>query len=163
MEMWKASKEIVDQVQGLIKKHHPDLAIVMDEIAVIFRETAAKRGGRVILGKTSKASPLIANGILSDAPWKFIIELPADEWEKLTSRQKEALLDRHLCACRTEVNDKTGETKYLLASPDVAYYWDEIDRWGDWYPRDEEDKDKPNIVKLLSGQEEEEEIEEEEA
>ena len=151
MERWKASKEIVDRVQDMIRDHHPDLVIVQDEIAVVFRETAAKRGGRVILGKASKANPLISSGVLSDAPWKFIIEIPADEWEKLGHRKQQALLDRHLCACRTEENAKTGELKCFVAPPDVSYYWDELDRWGDWHPREEGDEDKPNIVQVLSG------------
>lgn len=160
MERWKASKEVVDRMQALVREHHPDLVIVMDEIAIIFRETAAKRGGRVILGKASKANPLIASGVISDEPWKFIIELPADEWEGLGNRKQEALLDRHLCACRAEENPKTAELKCSIAPPDVAYYWDELDRWGDWHPREEGDEDKPNIVDVLSGVEEVDEGEE---
>jgi len=151
MEMWKASKEVVDRVQEMIREYHPDLVIVMDEIAIVFKEKAAKRGGKVILGKASKANPLFSSGVLSEQPWKFIIELPADEWETLGNRKQSALLDRHLCACRTEENAETGELKCSIAPPDVAYYWDELDRWGDWHPREEGDEDKPNIINVLSG------------
>lgn len=132
--VYKAEQTIVDMIRDLVGKHHPDLALVVDEIAVIVREKAGQKGGKAVLGKSQKASPLF--GVLGDTDYKFIIELAGDEWLNLTTRQRNALLDHLLCSCRAEEDDK-GVMKYYLAPPDVNFYWDELDRWGDWRPRPE--------------------------
>lgn len=157
---YKADPDIVDRVKELIGKHHPDLALVVDEIAVIFREKAAQKGGRPVLGKASKASPLI--GVLGDTDYKFIIELAADSWLELTSRQQSALLDHLLCSCRAEEED--GNLKFSIAPPDVSFFWDELDRWGDWRPRPEGDgPEGPSpVVEVFSRKDSSEEEEEEE-
>ncbi|MDB4278181.1 putative metallopeptidase [Deltaproteobacteria bacterium] len=140
-QVWKAESSIVDMAMNLIGQYHPDLALVSDEIAIIFREKAGKAGGEVVLGKSRKASPLF--GVLGETDYKFIIELAGDEWEGLTSKQKLALLDHHLCACRTEEDPKTGDLKCFIAPPDVAMYFDEMDRYGDWRPRPDDDETGP--------------------
>ena len=140
-QVWKAEQKVVDMALDLIGQHHPDLALVSDEIAIIFREKAGKAGGEVVLGKSKKASPLF--GVLGDTDYKFIIELASDEWMDLTSRQQMALLDHHLCACRTEEDPKSGNLRCFIAPPDVAMYFDEYDRWGDWRPRPEDDDTPP--------------------
>jgi len=137
---YQADKEIYDIMRELVANHHPDLAGCVDEIAIIFREKAAKAGGKVILSKASKASDLFE--ILGDTPWKFIIELPQEEWLALSSRQRQANLDHCLCACRCNTDDK-GNVIYSIAPPDFACYYDEFDRWGDWRPRPDEEGPSP--------------------
>lgn len=146
--IYKAEQDIVDMVKELVGKYHPDLALVVDEIAVVIREKAAQRGGRAVLGKSAKASPLI--GVLGDTDYKFVLELAGDEWQNLSNRERTALLDHLLCACRADEED--GEIKYSLAPPDVYFYWDEFDRWGDWRPRPEgEGPDGPSPVEEVFG------------
>jgi hypothetical protein len=146
--IYKAESDVVDMVKELVGQHHPDLALVVDEIAVVFREKAASRGGRAVLGKSAKASPLI--GVLGNTDYKFIIELGGDTWLELTNRQRKALLDHLLCACRAEEDD--GDVKYSIAPPDVSFFWDELDRWGDWRPRpDGEGPDGPSPVVQVFG------------
>ena len=89
---------------------------------------------------------------MGDTEYKFIIEVAADEWEDLTGSQKTALLDHHLCACRTEENPQTGDFKCFVAPPDVTYYFDEVDRHGDWRPREDDgtDAQKSSIATLFS-------------
>ena len=145
MEIWKADQEVVDMAEELIKNHHPDLVIVMDEIAFVFREKASKRGEHVVLGTSKKAAPVIK--ALSGIDYKFIIELAADEWQSLSSRQKQALLDHHLCACRVEEDAEDGSVKCTIAPPDVSFYWDELDRWGDWRPHPDRGNGPPPDVK----------------
>jgi hypothetical protein len=139
-QIWKAEESVRDIMVELIKAHHPDLFLVQDEIALLFRESATKSGGEIILGKSKKASPLF--GVLGDTDYKFIIELAADEWQNLTAKQRKALIDHHLCACRCDEDPKSGETKCYLAPADVEMYFDEYDRWGDWRPRPE-DEERP--------------------
>ena len=147
VEMWKAGKDVYDVMTKLITDYHPDLVMVVDEIAIIFREKASKAGGHVILGKSKKAPSIV--GLLGDTEYKFIIELAADEWSGLTGAQKTALLDHHLCACRTEENPQTGDLKCFMAPPDVTYYFDEVDRHGDWRPREGDDTDTPSSITTL--------------
>lgn len=142
-EMWKADDDTTKLMSDIVIEFHPDLVEFIEQIALIFREKAAKRGGQVVLGKASKASPLF--GVLGDVDYKFIIELPADEWEGLTAKQKRACLDHHLCGCRADHDEETGETKFYIAPYEIAFYYDEYDRHGDWRPRSErEPADAPN-------------------
>lgn len=134
MSLYKAESDMMDMMRELVGQHHPDLALVVDEIAVVVREKAGKRGGKAVLGKSQKASPLI--GVLGDTDYKFILEIAGDEWQNLTSRQRKALMDHLLCSCRVDDEGEDG-LKCYLAPPDVAFYWDELDRWGDWRPRPE--------------------------
>ncbi len=158
MSIYKADSDIVDMVKDLVGKHHPDLALVVDEIAVVMREKAGQRGGKAILGKSSKASPLF--GVLGDTDYKFILEIGGDAWLELTTRQQNALLDHLLCSCRAEEDDK-GTLKYSIAPPDVSFYWDELDRWGDWRPRPEgEGPDGPSPVEEIFGKKKDEDEDE---
>lgn len=158
MSIYKADSDIVDMVKDLVGKHHPDLALVVDEIAVVMREKAGQRGGKAILGKSSKASPLF--GVLGDTDYKFILEIGGDAWLELTTRQQNALLDHLLCSCRAEEDDK-GNLKYSIAPPDVNFYWDELDRWGDWRPRpDGEGPDGPSPVEEIFGKKKDEDEDE---
>ena len=45
-QVWKAESDVVDLAMELIGQHHPDLALVSDEIAIIFREKAGKDSGQ---------------------------------------------------------------------------------------------------------------------
>jgi Putative phage metallopeptidase len=158
VSIYKADSDIVDMVKDLVGKHHPDLALVVDEIAVVMREKAGQRGGKAILGKSSKASPLF--GVLGDTDYKFILEIGGDAWLELTTRQQNALLDHLLCSCRAEEDDK-GTLKYSIAPPDVSFYWDELDRWGDWRPRPEgEGPDGPSPVEEIFGKKKDEDEDE---
>lgn len=137
-EIWKATEEIQDKVKHLVANHHPELVLAADEIVVLFREKATKKGGKVILG-TSKKAPAILN-ILADIDCKFIIELAADEWVGLSDDQQTALLDHHLCAFQVEEDPKTGDVKYSIAPPDIGYYFGEYERYGDWRPKEEQEE-----------------------
>jgi hypothetical protein len=133
--IYKADPDVVDLMKSVVAEHHPDLALVVDEIAVVFKEKGGETNGRPNLGKAQKANPLF--GVLGDTDYKFILTLAADHWLELTGRQRKALLMHLLCACRADEVD--GEYKYSVAPPDVSFYWDELDVFGDWRPRPEGD------------------------
>ena len=129
-DMWKAGDEVTVSVRDLIAKYHTDLAMHDDEIVVLFKEKATQVGDVVVLGKTTKASPVLA--LLAEKPYKFVITLAADEWQRLTNSQRLALLDHHLCACRAEEDPATGVTKFWVQPPDVGFYQAELERHGFW-------------------------------
>jgi hypothetical protein len=142
VEYWKANKEIQEKIQHLIGQHHPDLAIICDEVVAVFREKAGKAGGQVVLGGAKRVAPL-ANA-LGGTEFKFVLELAADQWEhELTSKQQEALLDHLLTACRCEEDPKSGEFKLTVAKPDIMAFSENIERYGMWFPREEDEEATP--------------------
>ena len=143
---YKAEAEVYDLMKEVVANYHPDLALVVDEIAIVFKEKASKSGGKVTLGKASKAPPLF--GVLGDTDYKFILTLAADEWVNLTGRQRQALMDSMLCSCRAEEDDN-GNLQCSIATPDVAYFYDELDRWGDWRPRPPEDGPESPLERIF--------------
>jgi len=153
MEKWKAGSEVMKKVKGLIAKYHPHLALVEQEIAVVFREKAVEKSGKVIMGNTSKATPLLE--VLTDKKfnYRFIIEIGADVWNnELDDKQQLALLDHHLCAMKVE-DDGQGSRKYSLRPPDFVGYKEEVERWGMWRPMDD---DTLSVIEEMFGKKAEE-------
>ena len=147
-QMWKAGDDVMTSLKQLVAKFHPDLALIVDHIAVVFKEKATKSGSLVVAGKTSKASPLF--GILGDTPWQFVITLGADVWNEFNDKQRIALLDHHLCGIRSNEVDG-GEMKYYIQPPDVAFYKDELERHGLW--RTTGSTLQPDMINALCGDE----------
>lgn len=141
-DLWKANDDIHKKMLELIGQNHPDLALVSDEIVVVFKEKAGKSGGQVVLGNSKKVAAL-ANAI-GDTDFKFVLELAADQWEhELTSRQREALLDHLLTACRCEEDPKSGDLKCTVAKPDIQAFRENVERYGMWFPKEEEEGPSP--------------------
>lgn len=136
-DLWEAGKDVRDEMLRLIANHHPTLALVDDEIAIIFRGKASKRGGQVTLGTSKKAPPIL--NAFTKSNYKFILEIAADEWKTLSNSQQSALLDHLLCGCKVEEDPVAGDLKCSIAAPDIAFYWDELNRHGDWRPRPQQE------------------------
>jgi len=138
MEIWKAGPDVMKTLRDLIKKHHPHLVLIEEDIGVVYREKAREVAGVTILGATRKAPPLLP--VLTDKKftYKFIIELGADAWQALDDRQRQACLDHHLCSMRVEEDPDSGEVKCSIRPPDFIGYKEEVERWGMWRPMDEE-------------------------
>lgn len=150
VEVWKANEDIHTKMRELVGQHHPDLAPVVDEIVVVFREKAGKSGGQVVLGNSKKVAP-IANAI-GGTDYKFVLELASDQWEhELTSKQREALLDHLLTACRCEEDPKSGDLKCSVAKPDISAFRENIDRYGMWFPKEDEEEDSVSPVEEMFG------------
>lgn len=129
-QVWKAEEDVMATMRMLIASHHPHLAVCDDQIAVLFTEKAASAGDCVVSGKVAKASPLI--GLLGDKEYKFVITLIAEIWQNLTDNQRVALLDHHLCACRTK-EAEGGDIKYHIQKPELNLYKDNLERYGFWW------------------------------
>ena len=153
VEVWKANSDVHNKIKELVGQHHPDLALVVDEIVVVFREKAGKSGGKVVLGSSKKVAA-IANAI-GGTDYKFVLEVASDLWEhELTSKQREALLDHLLTACRCEEDPKSGDIKCSVAKPDIMAFRENIDRYGMWFPKDVDDDDDdegPSPVEAMFG------------
>jgi len=132
MDKWKASPELHDKLKDLIANHHTHLTDVCDDIVIVFKEKASKKGDLVIYGKTSKAPAILS--VLGERQYKFVIEIGNDAWQKLTSDQQIALMDHQLCFITGKEDEQTAEMKYTLTEPDVYYFTEEIARNGHWRP-----------------------------
>ena len=132
-DLWKAEGYVMDAVQQLIATHHPKLALVSTNIAVLMQAKATKSAP---FGKASKAPKLL--GPLGDGEYEFVLVIPADLWATLNNEQRTALLDRLLCGCSVEEDEETHEIKCSTKAPDVSFYYDELERHGNWMPREQE-------------------------
>ena len=153
MDYWKAGKEVMDTVHGLIANHHPHLALIEEDIVVVFKDKATEKCGLVIPGNTKKAPPLMR--VLTDKKfdYKFIIELGADVWNVFDDKQKLACLDHHLCAMRVEEDEKGGGLKCSIRPADHVLYDGELERHGLWRPMPEESM---SIIEEMFGKKAEE-------
>jgi len=138
VEKWKAGKDVMDQMRGLIAQYHPHLALIDKEIVVMFREKAVEKSGQVIPCTVSKISPDFEVMTDKKFPYHFKIEIGADVWNnEFDNAQREALLDHCLCAMRVEDDPEKGR-KYSLRPPDFVGYKEEVERHGMWRPMDED-------------------------
>lgn len=139
-DIWKANEEIHETMRELVGKHHPDLALVVDEILIVFME---KGGKATVPGSASRVSPMM--NLVGGTSYKFMIVLPADKWEhEMTSREREILLNHHLFSCRVDEEPITAELKFYMARPDVIAFAENVEIYGQsamFAPKPEEDKD----------------------
>jgi hypothetical protein len=148
---WNAPPEVYDTVRQLVANFHPNLALCVDEIAVIFKEKASKSGDTLIPGRTSKANKLL--GILGDVDYKFIITIGHDAWEDLGTNKKQiAFLDHQLCWCRAEEKEPGGDCRFYISPPDVSFFREEVERHGFWRTSGEQPAD--DIIADLFGEDE---------
>ncbi len=138
-DIWKASEEIHDMMKELVGKYHPDLALVVDEIIVVFTEKAGKA---TVPGSASRVSPWM--NIVGNTSYKFMIVLPADKWEhEMTTLEHEILLNHHLFSCRVDEDPNTADLKFSMARPDVIAFSENVEIYGEramFSPKAEEDK-----------------------
>lgn len=149
-EMWKAGAEVYKTMESLIAKNKnlSNLALVDDQILIVFKEKASTSGEHVIAGKTSKANVLL--GIVDgEKDWKFVITLASDQWAKMSDSDREALLFHHLCACGVEENPQSGTIKCFVKLPDVSFFRDEVENYGFW--RTSGATPEPNLIQELFG------------
>ena len=159
--MYWVANEAMPIAEDLIRQHHTHLASA--KIGYLFREKAAKRGGKVVLGTASKFPSKYQAffdqakaGMTTDPDHEdyiFLIELAWDQWQLLPDVKRRALLDHELSHCWGEeaeeaekapdpvdgqkqtVEGKGGEMKWSILYHDFEEFGDVIRRNGLW--RDE--------------------------
>lgn len=134
---WKAPRDVQDRVMELIGAYHPDLVLVSEETVVVFREKASASAP---YGAARKVTPLI-QALLGGEEIKFVLEVPADLWESLTSKDRDALLDYLLCGCSVEEDAESGNVTLKTLKPELPIYRENFDRFGLWFPKDEGNDD----------------------
>lgn len=143
MDYWKAGQQVYDMKSEIISRFHPHLALIDNNIGIMFREKASVSAGRVIQGRTKKANKQLE--VFHADDMVFIIELAADEWGKMSNEEQIALLDHHLCSMQAEEKDD-GSINYKIAPPDFVGYKAEIERHGVWRYANQEDEDGAESV-----------------
>lgn len=134
MDIWKAGPDVMKKVKTLIAKFHPELVLIEEDIIVLFREKSIEKAGKVTLGVTKKAPPLLPVLTEKDYKYKFIIELGADSWQTLSDKQQMALLDHHLCSMLVQEDEEKGTISCSIRPLDFYGYKEEVERWGMWWP-----------------------------
>jgi len=149
-DLWKAGDEVYKTIQSLVANNAnlSQLALVDDEILVVFKEKASKSGNVTIAGKTSKANNLLSV-VDGEKDWKFVITLAGDEWSAMGDSEREALLFHHLCACGVEENPESGDLKCFVRLPDVSFFREEVENYGFW--RTSGATPEPNLILELFG------------
>jgi len=126
-EYWY-SEEVKEMAEGIIAKRAPEL--VDAKIVYVMKEKCSKKAGKLVLGKTKKASPM-QNFFLDGC--HYIIELGADGWQELNPRQREAALYHYLCYCFVDVDEETNEYIYKMRDPDIQEFSEVISTYGFWH------------------------------
>lgn len=146
---WNAPDEVYTTLKQLVANYHPDLAVCVDEIAVLFKEKASKSGDTVVAGKSGKAHKHL--GILGEVDYKFVITLGHDVWSELDTARQVALLDHHLCWCRAEEKEPGGDCRFYISPPDVAFFREEVERHGFWRTSGEKPNDEGTLICWVPG------------
>ncbi|HEV2779102.1 MAG TPA: putative metallopeptidase [Actinophytocola sp.] len=139
---WRAH-EVEKIVEKLVPEHHEHLARTDVTIRCVFRDTAAKSRGWIVLGKARKVSGLAAHLVglvrkddLGDDPADFfVIEVPHEPWVNLTQEQRIALVDHELCHFWVALPDDPDEPRRLvILGHDLEEFKAIVERHGLWKP-----------------------------
>lgn len=113
-----ASDEVRDTAENLIASHHRYLADA--HITYLFREKGWKTScGKTILGKAAKRSEI--DKLLGSRTEDFIIIISKPDWEKMTSRERESLLDHELYHCGA-VMTPDARVKWIIRKHDIEQF-----------------------------------------
>jgi hypothetical protein len=139
MTSYRPASEVRRIATTLIPQHHIDLCDV--RIEYVFREEAAKKNGKIVLGTARKLTGLNAflatetdeAGIAHGDADFFVIEIAEDTWQKLNNHQRTALVDHELCHCQVEWSDD-GVPTLKMRPHDLEEFRAIVDRHGLWQP-----------------------------
>lgn len=118
----EAKPHVVGLVQEIIGLYHEGLQDA--KIGILMRDEAPESNGMMTLGQARKVSP--EHRALM--PYDFIIWFAQDEWDKLNTKQRRALVDHELCHCSLH----RGKTS--IRRHDIEEFNCIIERYGFWRP-----------------------------
>jgi predicted metallopeptidase len=119
----EVSTEVLDRAERIIRIYHSEFMGHIS-IAFVFRSEAAYSGGMTILAKCAKVQPKLRPYLDYD----IIIWIAEDEYEKLSSEQRDALIDHELCHIKYNISDE----KIFLRGHDFEEFYGIIQRYGFW-------------------------------
>lgn len=125
-EWSEAPKHVIELAQRIIAEHHPQLHDA--RIAFVMRSEAPITNGQYTLGKARKVS----TEQQVHMPYDFVIWLARDQFTRMTTLQREALIDHELSHCQWD-----GFVASIRGH-DVEEFTHIIERYGFWWPRSED-------------------------
>jgi len=140
VEYSQVTQDVLDIAQELIDKYHHHL--LGANIGFVFREPAAKSGGKVVLGKASKITNKYRPYLKQELD--FMIELAGVEWCELDSRRQVALVDHELCHLGMD-----DDGNLTIRAHDVEEFTEIVMRHGLWYQSLEQMADAVKNPQLL--------------
>jgi predicted metallopeptidase len=143
VKYWQAD-DVEEVAAKLIAEHHTDLRDI--DIKYVFRDTASKSRGNIVLGKARKVSglnaalvALVGRKKAAEGAEFFVVEIAHDMWTTLTKEQRIALVDHELCHFEVEYpEDAEKERTIHIGGHDVEEFTAVIERHGAWRPPIEE-------------------------
>lgn len=120
----------------LIATHHPEIASA--RIIYLCRNRAPMRGGHPVAGTVKKASPIERHlgrpyfGEGDETEPDYIVVISLDVWNQMDPAKRTALIDHLLTRCVGEENEKSGEMKFKIRSPNASEFAEVAARQGAW-------------------------------
>src|SRR4030042_518172 len=122
IEYKEVPNEVLSTAQELIDNFHERLKDC--KIGFVFRSEASVSGGKLVLGTTSKITEKI-KPMLSDE-LDILIVLAEDEYSRMDSQRRKALIDHELCHIVQNLNTFGWTTK----AHDINEFKEIIERYG---------------------------------
>jgi hypothetical protein len=143
---WIEAPEVKDIADRLIPKYHSHLMSWAEEIRYVFRNEAQVSKGKTVWGKAHKIAGLPCY-LATNAPGDinafddvppppadmFVMEIAFPIWEKLTEKQRVALVDHELLHFTIAFDDNDGLVRGLRAH-DIEEFREIAERYGAWKP-----------------------------
>jgi hypothetical protein len=125
-KIYSDAETVQTLASSLISTFHPHLAEA--KIRYLWVDKGAVKNGRPVFGKVKKCGDDLK--FLLDCD--FIITVALDHFNELDGEGRQAALDHLLEHCGGEEDEKTGEMKYAVRSPDVQEFTSILRRHGVW-------------------------------
>ncbi len=133
-EAYIAAPDLLSLAESLIAQYPDTLSHITNlELAILWKKSGGKRGGKGVFGKTAKRGGLMSAFTTAD----FIIWLAADHVAaaEYTDGQITALLHHellHIGWQEPDEDDEDGEGKVVLVGHDVEFFTEEVRVYGAW-------------------------------
>ncbi|HZW02797.1 MAG TPA: putative metallopeptidase [Anaerolineaceae bacterium] len=116
----EAPSSVIRIAEELIEKHHPWLQSA--KIVFVMRSEAQKTAGRYVISNTAKIPAKLQPVLDGD----FLIWLSQQDYDQMSSAQREAAIDHELC------HIKLGGDGLTLRRPDIIEFSEIVERHGLW-------------------------------
>jgi len=125
------AETVREMAKGIIAKHHSHLANC--NIAYLYTNKPMARRGKIAIATAEKCSPkakaLTLYNHPDDEPFDFVVTVSYGAWNRLTDKQKLAVLDHELTHCFVEENEE-GEVLHKILGHDFEDFHAILSRHG---------------------------------
>ena len=124
IEYSEAPQSILSLAQKLIEDHHPNLQEA--NIAFVMRSEAQQGANGKVVAHTTR----VKADIRVYADYDFLVWIAEDAWQRLTDKQRSAVIDHELCHMGGNV-----DTGWSIRPHDINEFRDVLARHGMWNDR----------------------------